>query len=116
MTAADMSPIPDDLPDEFGPYLDQARQSPEFDAAYDDAHAAHALIDDLIELRKQAGLTQTEVARRMGVDQPAVQKFESRRKPPMLLTVQRYARAVGARLCATVCPPEPVDAEGGEPQ
>jgi transcriptional regulator with XRE-family HTH domain len=76
-------------------------------AGYVDALATQALIDELVELRKVAGLSQTDVARLMGVDQPAVQKFETRKKPPMLLTVQRYARAVGARLCATVCETEP---------
>lgn len=51
---------------------------------------------DLVALRREAGLTQGDVAERMGVTQQAVSKFERYDSDPKLSTVRRYANAVGA--------------------
>ena len=45
----------------------------------------------------KAGLTQQQVAERMGTTQSTVARMESGKRPPSLRTVQRYAQAVGAR-------------------
>lgn len=50
----------------------------------------------LVILRREAGLSQGEVAERMGVTQQAVSKFERYDTDPKLSTVRRYANAVGA--------------------
>lgn len=59
-----------------------------------------ALIEQLIAIRKAKGLTQRDVARKMGLpDHTSVSKFENSLhsdKHPNLLTVKRYAEAVGA--------------------
>lgn len=52
---------------------------------------------ELVAARARAGLTQTEVAERMGTSQSMVARLESGKRPPSLRTVQRYAQAVGAR-------------------
>ncbi len=52
---------------------------------------------ELIAARGLAGLTQGEVAQRMGTTQSAIARLESGKQAPSLRTVQRYARAVGAR-------------------
>lgn len=51
---------------------------------------------ELVTLRRDAGLTQGDVAERMGVTQQAVSKFERYDSDPKLSTVRRYANAVGA--------------------
>jgi transcriptional regulator with XRE-family HTH domain len=68
-----------------------------------------AFIAELVAARKAAGLSQAEVARRMGVAPPAVSKLERGRRSPTLITVQQYARAVGAKLCLQVCDSEPAE-------
>src|SRR5262245_36753734 len=70
--------------------------NPEARAAFDDAQARDSLVDALVALRHALGLTQTEVARRMGVKQPMVSGFENEGSDPRLSTIQRYARAVRA--------------------
>jgi transcriptional regulator with XRE-family HTH domain len=70
--------------------------NPEARAAFDDAQARNSLVDALVSLRHALGLTQTEVARRMGVKQPMVSGFENEGSDPRLSTIQRYARAVHA--------------------
>jgi len=50
---------------------------------------------DLAQHRRDLGLSQEEVARRMGVAQPTVSEFERYDNDPKLSTIRRYAHAVG---------------------
>lgn len=54
-------------------------------------------VRELVAARARAGLTQGEVAERMGTTQSTIARLESGKRPPSLRTVQRYAQAVGAR-------------------
>ena len=60
------------------------------------------LLDELLRARKRAGLTQSEVAARMGTKTPAVARLESgggsQRHSPSIATLRRYAKAVGCQL------------------
>lgn len=51
---------------------------------------------DLVSARRQAGLSQKDVADRMGVSQQAVYKLERYDADPRISTLERYANAVGA--------------------
>lgn len=50
---------------------------------------------ELIAARVKAGLTQAEVAARMGTTQSVIARMESGRTLPSLRTLSRYAHAVG---------------------
>lgn len=67
--------------------------------ALDDEFAALAA---LLAARKQAGLTQAEVAARMGVSQPVLARIESslgsHKHSPSLATLRKYAAACGKKL------------------
>jgi len=54
------------------------------------------LLRALIDRRERAGLTQQDVADRLGIAQPSVAKFERYDNDPKLSTIRRYALAVGA--------------------
>lgn len=56
------------------------------------------LLDELVELRKLKGLTQRDVADRLGVDQSAIARIESGDRDPHLSTLRRYALAIGAEV------------------
>ncbi len=56
------------------------------------------LLAELIAERRAAGLSQAEVAGRMGTSQPAVARVEAGAVDVRLSTLQRYAEAVGRRL------------------
>ncbi len=102
MTSADAkdrsTSVPDEFEDEFGPYVEEAKEDPAFRAAWEDAEDLHRVLDSLVALRRMLGLSQTAVANRMGVRQPTVSGFETEGSDPRLSTLQRYARAVRARL------------------
>ena len=70
---------------------------PETRAAYDALASEFETARELIAARVRAGLTQAQVAERMGSTQSTVARLESGKRPPSLRTVQRYALAVGCR-------------------
>src|SRR5580700_2264034 len=71
-------------------------------AEYDAQAEEFALLDELLRARQRAGLTQAEVATRMGTKPPAVARLEagggSQRHSPSIATLRKYALAVGCRL------------------
>ena len=70
---------------------------PEVRTAYEAQAEEFALARELIAARTQAGLTQAEVAERMGTTQSAVARLEGGKAAPSLRSLQRYAQAVGRR-------------------
>jgi transcriptional regulator with XRE-family HTH domain len=78
------------------------KKDPEFRRHYDALDEEFALFDELLKARKTAGLTQEQVAERMGTKAPAVARLEagggSRGHSPSIATLRKYALAVGCRL------------------
>src|ERR1700733_4199683 len=58
----------------------------------------YALGFELVEARHLAGLTQAQLAARMGTTQSAIARLENARHMPSLAMAARYAQAVGQRL------------------
>jgi len=56
------------------------------------------LVRELAERRQAAGLSQTEVAARMGTSQSAVARLESGTVDVRASTLERYAAAVGGQI------------------
>jgi len=53
------------------------------------------LIEELVRVRRDSELSQTEIAARMGTSQSAVARLESGELDARLSTVERYAAALG---------------------
>lgn len=70
---------------------------PRIRRAYEALAPEFELAAELVRARALAGLSQTDVAERMGTTQSAVARLESGRAKPSLTTLQRYAAATGAR-------------------
>ena len=64
------------------------------------------LLDALLKARQQAGLTQAQLAERMGTQAPAVARLEralgTGRHSPSIATVRKYVKACGKRLVLRV--------------
>ena len=82
--------------------VDEWKRDPRFRKAYDDLDTEYGLLRSLLSARKKAGMTQADVAKKMGVQPPAVTRLETalsqRRHSPTVFTLKRYAHAVGRRL------------------
>jgi DNA-binding XRE family transcriptional regulator len=70
--------------------------------AYDALEAEFELLRIFLKARQEAGLTQAQVAERMGTKASAVARLESAlingKHSPSVATLRKYARAVNRRL------------------
>ena len=78
----------------------RALQRPDVKAEYDRLDEEFALLDEFLKARAAAGISQAEIAERMGTTQSAVARLESGRgkHSPSLATLRKYARALGCRI------------------
>jgi ribosome-binding protein aMBF1 (putative translation factor) len=67
----------------------------EYDQAYAEAQLAAEVGERIHAAREAAGLTQRELARRMGTSQAAIDRLESGGVGATLTTLQRVATALG---------------------
>lgn len=81
----------------FSIVKEEALADPEVKREYDELEDEFRLIRAMLDARAKAGLTQADVAERMGVSQPAVSKIESG-KVTSLKTLENYAKAVGGKI------------------
>src|SRR5947199_5553972 len=83
-------------------FVKKMLRQPAVKAEYDAQAEEFALLEELLKARREAGLTQAEVAARMGTKTPSVARLEagggSQRHSPSVATLRKYARAVGCRL------------------
>jgi len=71
-------------------------------AAYEDEARISAFRTLVYRLRAEAGLTQAELAKRMGTTQSAVARMEGGGTRPTLETLEKLAAAIGAELVVGV--------------
>ena len=74
------------------------RELAEYRAAYEGSEDEFTLASALIGARAHAGLSQSELARRMGTSQAAIARLESGRYLPSARTLKRLAEATGTTL------------------
>lgn len=64
------------------------------------------LLDALLKARQQAGLSQAQIAERMGTHAPAIARLEralaTGKHSPSIATVRKYVKACGKRLVLRV--------------
>jgi len=70
------------------------------------------LVADLTEQRRLAGLSQTEVAARMGTSQSAVARLETGDADVRVSTLERYAAAIGSQVAWQARPGQDRPGEG----
>jgi len=85
---------------------EQLLTDPEVKAEYDRLGPVYELVGAMVEARHEAGLTQAQVAERMGTKQSVVARLENAHHMPSLDLVTRYAAALGRRLDIHLVPAE----------
>ncbi len=82
--------------------INEWKQDPVFKKEYDGLEEEFLLFDELLKARQKAGLTQAEVAKKMGTKTPAVARLEAgggnKKHSPSITTLRRYAKAVDCHL------------------
>ena len=76
----------------------KALSDPDVKAEYDALEPEFALLRTMLSAREKTGLSQEEIAGRMGTIAPAVTRLESSlaggKRSPSLATIKKYAKAV----------------------
>lgn len=81
-------------------FRSRALARPEVKREYERIAEEFEFLDEILKARASAGLTQAEVAARIGTTQSAVARLESAdaKHSPSIATLQRYASALGYKL------------------
>ncbi|MDQ3261910.1 MAG: helix-turn-helix domain-containing protein [Pseudomonadota bacterium] len=84
----------------FKQFKAKALARPDARKAYDELAEEFAFLDEVFKARSASGLTQAEIAARIGTTQSAIARLESpsSNHSPSVVTLQKYARALGYRV------------------
>ena len=77
---------------------DEWHKDPEYMREYEALEEEFALAAALIGARADSGLTQEEIAVRMGTTQSAIARLEGGKSRPSTTTLAKFAKATGTRL------------------
>lgn len=90
----------------FNNFKQKALAKPSVKVAYDALADEFAYLDELLKARSASGLSQIEVAQRIGTSQSAVARLESinSKHSPSLATLQNYAQALGYKVQIKLVP------------
>ena len=83
---------------EWDSYLDQQLTNPSIRQAYEEETQLLSIGVQLAKQRKRKGLTQAELARKIGTSTPQLSRTERRPENVNMRTLIRYAEAVGMNL------------------
>jgi DNA-binding XRE family transcriptional regulator len=86
---------------------ERGKRDPVFVAGYELSYADLKLGIMLRQVREAAGLTQEQVAWRLGTQKSTISRMENHAEDVRLSTLRAYAQAVGAELRITLTGPKP---------
>ena len=76
-------------------FKNRALENPDVRIEYDLLETEFALVDTLITMRNKAGLTQDQVAKKLGTQKSNISRLERGTGNPSWKTLQNYANACG---------------------
>ena len=79
-------------------YKSEQLNNPEFSKEYDALSEEYQVARQIIRARITAGLTQKELAERLGTRQSNVSRIENGNSNPSIATLKRIANATGTKL------------------
>ncbi|PHQ24593.1 MULTISPECIES: helix-turn-helix domain-containing protein [Marinobacter] len=82
----------------FNDFKKKALENPEVRKEYDALQDEFNLIDQLVTMRTSAGLTQEEVANKLGTNKSNISRLEHGKGNPSWSTLNKYAAACGFRV------------------
>ena len=83
---------------DFKVWEKEALKDPEFKAEYDRQQPEFAVINAIINARAKKGITQEQLAKKLGTKQSAIARLESGRANPSVLFLKKLAEALDSNL------------------
>ncbi len=93
----------------FDDLLREQLQNPEFRENWQRTALARAVANQMIGYRAEHSLSQSELARRLGVSQAVVGRLELGEHEPKIATLSKLARTLGLRFTIEIHPDQPED-------
>ena len=82
----------------FRETLNEELKDPTFKREYDELEPEFAIINAIIDARKEMGLTQKQLSELTGITQADISKLENGNANPSLRTLQRLAAGMGMQV------------------
>ena len=79
----------------FDIYKEKLMQDPEFKKAYDELDPVYKLIREIVTYRIEQGISQKELAERIGTKQSSISRFETAMKMPSISFLNQITQALG---------------------
>ena len=91
----------------FDEFLEEERRDPKFAEAFEAQLDRLEIARAVRALREKAGLSQAQLAKKVGTKQPGIARVESGRTVPSLELLHKIAAAAGRRLQVRFAAPAP---------
>lgn len=85
----------------FDEFWAKQLEDPEFRKGVEELEPEYAIIRQLIQARKELGLTQAELSERTGIRQSNLSRLESGHSNPSLAFLKKVAHGLGKKLVIT---------------
>jgi len=82
----------------FSDFKKEALKDPQVKKAYDDLEAEYTLIEAVIRKRLEKGLTQKQLAEKVGTKQSAISRLEGGNANPSFSFLEKIAKALNSSL------------------
>lgn len=83
---------------DFNDFLKESLKNPKIKAEYDKLQPEFAVISAVIEARMRKGVTQEDLAKKIGTKQSVISRLESGRANPSVAFLKKLAQALNAHL------------------
>ena len=83
---------------DFDEFLEESLKNPKIKAEYDKLEPEFAVIEAVLKARVQKGITQEQLAKKIGTKQSAIARIESGNANPSIGFLQKLADALGKKL------------------
>ena len=79
-------------------YKAKKLENPEFKKAYEELEVEYAIMNEMLKLREELGISQQELSTKTGITQPDISKLENGKANPSIGTLKKIAEAFGKKL------------------
>jgi len=83
---------------DFKEWFDEQMEDPEWRAGYEKVHQENEPIWAILRARVEKGMTQAQIAKKMGTTQSSIARVESGKSHPTIPFIQRLADALDMKL------------------
>ena|SRR3989344_3402399 len=83
---------------DFNDFLKESLKKPKIKTEFDRLQPEFALIEAIVKARREKGLTQAKLAKKIGTKQSVISRLEKGRANPTLEFLKKLARALHASL------------------